>query len=112
MPVLRKPIVRGEVPRREHAVPFYVPDDLDALRGPDSGTFTLPLSLDWTPASSYDLSNPRRVKTMYQTVIREAKRPADVEKCLNRDLLVHLWRDLFIPDFIRDAWEQAHPELV
>ncbi|MDR1431317.1 MAG: hypothetical protein LBI99_04275 [Propionibacteriaceae bacterium] len=112
MLVIQKP-KPGEQPRfPEHVKGVWVPDSLDTLRGPTVGEVELPLHLDWTPANHYDLSQPRRVQTMYRTVLCEARRPDDVDSWLDRDTLVRLWPQLKLPWFVRQPWEHAHPELV
>jgi hypothetical protein len=47
---------------------------------------------------------------MYQTVLREASRPADLAY-LNEDMLLSLWPGLFLPKGVRQAWEEQHPAL-
>jgi len=51
------------------------------------------------------------LRWMYQTVLREAARAEDLTTYLNGDLLVALWRDLFLPKGVRRAWEDQHPAL-
>lgn len=94
-----------------HTKPVHVADDLSELRGPASGTVTLPIHIDWTPAATYDLAVPERVRTMLETVLREADSEAEVAEWIDRDLLVEHWVALNPEPFIREAWESAHPEL-
>ncbi|MGH3564224.1 MAG: hypothetical protein ACRDTN_21220 [Mycobacterium sp.] len=101
----------GEPRSVEHTRPAYVVDDLSELRGPISGTVTLPVHVDWTPARSYDMASPRRVQTMYETVLRSASSEGDLVAYLDRDLLVNIWCSLRLPDYIRSAWESRHSEL-
>ena len=49
---------------------------------------TQPLHLDWTRASSYDEFDPERVRTMYETVLREADSEAEVAEGIDQTLLV------------------------
>ena len=46
----------------EHAKPFFVTDALADLHGPAFGIVALPVSIGWTPASTFDLSNPVRAR--------------------------------------------------
>lgn len=106
-----KPVAPGTRLGFSHTKPAYVVDDLSELRGPAAGTVTLPVHIDWTPASTYDLAEPERVRTMLETVLREAGSEAEVAEWIDRDLLVEHWVALNLPTFVRDAWESAHPEL-
>lgn len=84
------------------------------LRGPASGTVTLPLALHWAgddDAAVFDLSDPRQRPSFYTTVLREAGEPGDLQTWLNADLLVDLWPRLVLPKAVRAAWEEQHPVL-
>ena len=85
--------------------------DLADLQGPATGTVELPLWLCWYPDRTFDLGEPGMLRWMYQTVLREAARAEDLTTYLNGDLLVALWRDLFLPKGVRRAWEDQHPAL-
>src|SRR5262245_49406736 len=52
--------------------PYVVADDLAQLRGPTSGTVTLPHHLDWSGRGTYELDKPARLASMYKTVLNEA----------------------------------------
>jgi len=58
--------------------PYAVADSLADLRGPTSGTVVLDRRLDWSGQARYDLANPRRMASMYETVLREATRADDL----------------------------------
>ena len=85
--------------------------DLAELRGPTAGTVELPLRLFWYPDRTFDLDEPGILAWVYQTVLREATRPEDLTTYLNGDTLVAMWRDLFLPKGVRQAWEDRHPAL-
>jgi hypothetical protein len=85
--------------------------DLADLRGPTTGTVELPIWLFWYPDRSFDLDEPGMLPWMYQTVLREAARPEDLTTYLNGDTLVAVWRDLFLAEGVRRAWEDQHPAL-
>ncbi len=106
-----KPVGPAGICTFENTKPVFVADSLDDLRGPTAGSVTLPLHLDWTPSSTYDLSADVRVCTMYATVLREAKAEDDLARFLNRELLVRMWSSLRLPDFIRESWERRFPPL-
>jgi hypothetical protein len=86
--------------------------DLADLRGPASGLVELPLRLFWSlPGHRFDLGDKDMRLWLYQTVLREAIRPADLSGYLDRDLLIELWPDLYLPRGVRLAWEDRHPVL-
>lgn len=101
----------GGVLDRTVSRPVIVVDDLSRLRGPTVGTVTLPVTLDWTPRSGYDLSRPAAVRSLYQVVLREARTEDEIETYLNADLLVSVWESLTLPATVRQFWEEAHPSL-
>jgi hypothetical protein len=89
-----------------------VVDDLADLAGPTAGTVELPLRLFWSlPDHRFDLDDPDTRLWYYQTVLREASRPADLVTYLDRDTLVKIWPDLYLPRGVRRAWEDEHPAL-
>jgi hypothetical protein len=86
--------------------------DLADLRGAASGTVELPLWLFWSsPDCSFDLDKPFMRQWFYQTVLREASRPEDLTRFLDRDTLISLWPDLTLPKGVRQAWQELHPVL-
>jgi hypothetical protein len=86
--------------------------DLASLRGPTTGTVVLPLRLYWSPPGRpFDLDKPFMLQSMYQTVLGEAIDPDELTTYLNGDMLVAVWRDLFLPKGVRQAWEEHHPAL-
>jgi hypothetical protein len=48
---------------------------------------------------------------LYQTVLREASRPEDLAAYLDGGTLIALWPDLYLPEGVRQAWEDKHPAL-
>jgi hypothetical protein len=86
--------------------------DLADLRGPASGTVTLPLRLYWSgPSPSFDLGDPFSRRWLYQIVLREAARPEDLTAHLHADTLAEIWPDLYLPKGVRQAWEERHSAL-
>lgn len=88
-----------------------VPADLDRLRGPLVGRVRLPLHLDGSARSTYDLGDPRRRAMLYEVVILEGWREEDFAAWLNRDALIEAWPRLYLPRPVRAAWEARHPAL-
>ena len=86
--------------------------DLADLRGPASGPVVLPLRLYWSPAGRvFDLDDPFMLRSMYQVVLSEAIRAEELTGYLNRDMLLAIWPDLYLPKGVRRAWEERHPAL-
>lgn len=86
--------------------------DLASLRGPARGSVELPLWLYWSgPSPAFDLGKPFMRRWLYEIALREAARPEDLTSYLDRDLLIALWPDLYLPKGVRQAWEERHPVL-
>jgi hypothetical protein len=91
--------------------PYVVCDHLDDLHGPISGQVVLSRRLDWSGRARYDLDNPRRLASMYETVLREATTVEDLTLWLDGPTLVRLWAVLVLPPQVRQLWESKHPVL-
>jgi hypothetical protein len=91
--------------------PYTVPERLDLLRGPSSGTVRLPSYLDWSGHAVYDLDAPGRVVDLYRAVLIEAASPQDLYAYLDENVLRRLWALLWLPTQLRRAWEQKFPVL-
>ena len=86
--------------------------DLASLRGPSRGSVVLPLRLYWSgPSPVFDLGEPYSRRWLYQIVLREASRPEDLTSYLDRDTLIAVWPELYLPRGVRQAWEEHHPQL-
>jgi hypothetical protein len=108
------------VPSQTRATPAYrsrpgrsavVVDDLDALRGATTGVVQLPHRLLWREDRSIDLDSPWQMRTMYEVVLTEAVRVDELAAWLDRDTMVGLWHELYLPRGVRQAWEDRHPAL-
>jgi hypothetical protein len=88
-----------------------VVDDLGELGGPVAGKVRLPIHLDASDRALYDLGDEHRRALLYELVVLEAGRVADLTTWLDRDMLINLWPDLYLPKVVRAAWEQRHPML-
>ena len=92
--------------------PVLVIDNLADLRGPVTGLVELPLRLFWSlPDHRFDLDEPDLRRWYYETVLREATRPADLAAYLDGETLVSLWPELYLPKGVRRGWENHHPAL-
>jgi hypothetical protein len=82
------------------------------LRGPAEGTVELPIWLFWSsPDHTFDLGDQDMRRWLYQIVLREAGSSEDLTAYLDGDTLIALWPDLYLPDGVRQAWEEQHPVL-
>lgn len=88
-----------------------VVDDLDQLQGPLTGRFRLPHHLDASARHLYDFADNQWRELAYRTVLMEAGNDADLTEWLDKEALVVLWPQLYLPPFVRQAWERRHPEL-
>ena len=89
-----------------------LPQSLDDLAGPMSGTVQLPMHVAWSGLTAFDLDHPRPRMSLYRAVMAEGQRD-DLVAYLNNDLLLGQWPVLrtLISRHIRNAWEAAFPEL-
>ncbi|MGC4940592.1 hypothetical protein [Kribbella sp. DT2] len=92
-------------------IPYVVPDSLDQLTGPRSGVVELPIPIDWSPKTGYDLGDPDDRVLLYTTVISEAATVDDLARFLNKDLLIALWPQLRLPRYCVRRWHTAFPQL-
>ncbi|MEV6299486.1 hypothetical protein AB0M02_08785 [Actinoplanes sp. NPDC051861] len=81
------------------------------MNGPTAGQVVLSRRLDWSGRARYDLDNPRRLASMYETVLREATTTEDLQQWLNGPTLLRLWGSLVLPPPVRLAWEAKHAVL-
>ena len=94
------------VPGARYRRPYAVPERLDLLQGPSSGTVHLPSHLDWSGNAVYDPDAPGRVVDLYRAVLIEAAAPQDLYAYLDEKVLGRLWALLWLPAQLRKAWEQ------
>jgi hypothetical protein len=106
------PVTAGAVPTQENTRPTFLPDGLGDLAGPTQGIVTLPVYLDWSLDSTFDLASRPQVRTLYQTVLSEATGERDLTELIDKQTLVSVWGELVLPRRVRSAWEAAFPELV
>ena len=57
------------------------------------------------------LANPKRLASMYRTVLNEAKSIDDLRAWIDGRLLVGMWPNLWLPPQVRRLWESRFPEL-
>lgn len=103
--------VKGARTRLSDVKPYSVPRSLDDLRGPSSGTITLPKALLWAPGGGdVPLSTRGNVKLAYQAIISEG---TVEQQCryLNKALLTSVWPHLSVPAQAARQWQERFPEL-
>lgn len=88
-----------------------VAPDLDSLRGPLHGRWQLPLHIDASSRSVYDFGSRGGRELAYQLVLLEAGSRLDHEQWLDRDELLRLWPELYLPRVVRAAWQAEHAVL-
>jgi hypothetical protein len=91
--------------------PYVVAGNLSDLRGPTSGSVTLPGHLDWSGDAVYDLDKPARLASMYKTVLNEAASVDDLNAWLDKQTLLQLWPSLWLPPRVRQLWERRFATL-
>ena len=90
--------------------PYDVPSTLTELGGPAGGLLELPHSVYWGPERKVDLDTASGIRKAYQAVLREGT-VEEQAAILNRDVLLHEWAELALPDRVRVMWESRFPEL-
>jgi hypothetical protein len=102
--------VRAEVLRSRYR--SRLPKSLDDLDGPDHGVVDLPLHVVWSGRTSFPLDRPKAQMSLYRAVLAEGQHD-DLTMLLNRRLLLGQWPVLrrLISPYVREAWENAFPEL-
>jgi hypothetical protein len=91
--------------------PYLLPDTLGELVGPVTGVVRLPSRLDWSERAEFHLDDSAERNVMYERVIREATQVEDLRSFLNGAVLHQVWRRLFLPQRVRQSWEQRFPDL-
>lgn len=90
-----------------------LPERLDELRGPATGTVNLPLHLAWSGLRRFTVSDEELLLGLYRIVLTNGLQD-DLTAYINPDLLVRHWPRLRIAlgKPVRTCWEQRFPELV
>jgi hypothetical protein len=84
--------------------PVAVVADLDDT-APTDGVVRLPAGIRWSGEPvDYDLAILRHLRSVYEQVLREGSE-ADVRRYIRASTLVEVWDELFLPEYVRVAWE-------
>jgi len=84
--------------------PYYAPNDVSTLQGPDAGLIKLPLDIYWGPDRWFNLIRRSTLHEAYRTILQEA----DIEEInlyINRDVLQSIWSELDLPARLTCLWE-------
>lgn len=85
-----------------------LPHALTELAGPLAGKVGLPARLFWSGpeprAVRWDLADPHRRRDLYEIVLTEGTLD-DIRRLVNRQALVEQWHDLYLPPWVRGAWQ-------
>jgi integrase len=90
--------------------PVAVPENMG---GPKvTGRVRLPVHIRWSgdPELEFDLDDEDYVRRVYELVLTEGTE-ADVRRVVDFDRLVREWDRLWLPEHVRRAWVDRHPEL-
>ncbi len=86
------------------ARPVAVVEGLDDA-APERDTVRLPRHIRWSGVPiDYDLGDPRDLRSVYEQVLREGD-ANDVRRYIRASALVDVWDDLYLPAYVRAAWE-------
>lgn len=89
---------------------YALPQSLDELQGPASGTITLPHELAWSGRRRFDLADSYDRLAMYKIVLEEGD-PSHLRRLLNRDMLLREWPNMLPARQVRSLWERRFPQL-
>lgn len=85
-----------------------VPRALHELDGPLTGSVGLPARLFWSGPRPrdvrWDLSDPRRLRDLYELVLVEGTID-DIRALVNGAALLELWNSMYLPPWVRNAWQ-------
>lgn len=91
--------------------PVAIPRAVAQLRGKHvSGVVELPAHIRWaSPRRVYDLADRRDRALVYEQVLAEGTE-IDLERYVELDGLIDLWRELVLPRHVRAAWDRWFAE--
>jgi hypothetical protein len=91
--------------------PYEIVDDLDELRGPTTGTVTLPVDVYWSgPFDTFDVGDEDDRALVYQAALSNGRRE-HIRSFVNRDLLIQDWPRLALDPRVVDLWTRGFPEI-
>jgi hypothetical protein len=86
--------------------PVAIPDDFATTRQEKAtGIIRLPNRVRWSsPEMTFDMDAPADRRRVYELVLAEGTED-DVRHFVNFDELTVVWGDLFLPAYVRRAWQ-------
>ncbi len=91
--------------------PYWLPETLEDLRGPYSGTIDLPHHVRWLDDRfGIDVAVLGRRVMAYQALLSEAT-TEEQQRFLNAQRLIETWPQLRIDRRVRELWESRFPVL-
>ncbi|GAA3315613.1 hypothetical protein [Arthrobacter ramosus] len=90
---------------------YLVPNALDDLHGPATGTVELPLHLDWGPERSYQVNDDGSCSVLYQLTLQNSGSIEEICRIVHPGRLTALWPTMILPARCRQLWETSFPEL-
>lgn len=90
---------------------YLVPNALDDLHGPASGTVELPLHLDWGPERTYQVNDDGSCSALYQLTLQNSGSIEEICRIVHPARLTALWPTMMLPARCRQLWETAFPQL-
>jgi hypothetical protein len=83
------------------------PGDWTGMDARTDGAVVIPDYIDPTnPRRVYELDNDAECRYLYAIVLTDGT-PADINRLIDRALLVGLWDRLYLPHGVRAAWAQT-----
>ncbi|MCL2883330.1 MAG: hypothetical protein FWF30_02520, partial [Coriobacteriia bacterium] len=85
--------------------PYFAPESLTDLHGPDSGVIRLPHSIYWGPDRWFNLAHRSSLHLVYQMVLQEGS-IEDIDTYLDQTTLLSIWNELSLPPRLSDLWQR------
>lgn len=85
--------------------PYYAPESVFDMFGPDYGSIKLPHTVYWGPDRWFDLSRRSSLHQLYQTLLQEGS-IEDINSYIDREILLSIWSELLLPPRVIHLWEQ------
>lgn len=90
---------------------YLVPDDLDDLHGPATGSVELSLHLDWGPERTYNVDDDGSCSVLYQLTLQNSGTIEEICSIVHPARLTALWPTMILPARCRQLWETTFPQL-
>ena len=104
------PVPPGVRPSYWELRSIWVADSLDDLIGPSTGTVERSPHIEWSTRREVNLDDPMEIASWYASILMEAISDDDLT-LMNREVLVRIWPELFLPARVRWTWKSRFQEL-